>query len=172
MYDSVTQIQSNYSATVCVDTHRLPKGRVHVYMYDTVPRSRVTIVPQYVRTPIGYLKVQYNHVCMIRSPRSRVTIVPQYVWTSIGYLKVEYIYMYDTVTQIQSNYSATVCVDTHRLPKGTVHIYMYDTVTQIRSNYSATVCVDTHRLPKGTVHIYMYDTVTHVQSNFSATVCV
>ena len=41
---------------------------------------------------------------MIRSPRSRVTIVPGYVWTPIGYLKVEC--MYDTVTQVQSSYSA------------------------------------------------------------------
>ena len=151
MYDTVTQVQSNYSATVCVDIHRLPKGTVHVYMYDTVAQ----------------VKSNYSAMHM------------QYVWTPIGYLKVQYkSCMYDTVTQVQSNYSATVCADTHRLPKGTVHVcmirssryrvtivpqYVWTPIGFLKVQYIHTcmiqspryrvtivpqyICADTHRLP-------------------------
>lgn len=51
------------------------------------PRSTVTIMPQYVWTPTGYLNIA--HVCMINTLNSTVTISATVCVDTIGYLKVQ-----------------------------------------------------------------------------------
>ena len=67
-------IQSYYSATECVNTHRLVTLR---YSTTRSLKSRVTIVPQYVWLLIRLL--QYFMVTQIQSDYNDV-------WTPIGYI--------------------------------------------------------------------------------------